>query len=100
MSVVGRWERFCNWLEAKPWLWRYDRIWRGIQGDPPFLRRLWWTVTFPHVHHDDEGAVAALRWALGFIEYQGAPSPLDDPREGEADVDSYRRALAIVEGQP
>jgi hypothetical protein len=57
MTVIGRWERFCNWLEAKPWRWRYDRIWRGIQGDPPFLRRLWWTVTFPHVHHDDEGAV-------------------------------------------
>jgi hypothetical protein len=26
------------------------------------------------------GAVEALRWALGFIEYQGEPSPLDDPR--------------------
>jgi hypothetical protein len=42
------------------------------------------------------GAVEALRWALGFIEYQGEPSPLDDPREGEADAESYRRALAIV----
>jgi hypothetical protein len=46
-----------------------------------------------------EGAVDALRWALGFIEYQGEPSPLDDPREGEADAESYRRALAIVGGQ-
>jgi hypothetical protein len=45
------------------------------------------------------GAVDALRWALGFIEYQGEPSPLDDPREGEADAESYRRALAIVGGQ-
>jgi hypothetical protein len=44
-------------------------------------------------------AVEALRWALGFIEYQGKPSPWDDPREGEADAESYRRALAIVGGQ-
>jgi hypothetical protein len=46
-----------------------------------------------------QGAVEALRWALGFIEYQGKPSPLDDPREGEADAESYRRALAILGGQ-
>lgn len=49
-----RWERFCNWLEAEPWRWHYVRIWRGVQGDPPFLRRLWWTVSFPHVHHEDD----------------------------------------------
>jgi hypothetical protein len=45
---------------------------------------------------DHRGAVEALRWALGFIEYQGEPSPLGDPREGEADAESYRRALALV----
>jgi hypothetical protein len=80
MTVIGRWERFCNWLEAKPWRWRYDRIWRGIQGDPPFLRRLWWTVTFPHVHHDDEGAVSrehavqAIGWLSVEVAVHGAPS--------------------------
>jgi hypothetical protein len=46
-----------------------------------------------------KGAVEALRWALGFIEYQGEPSPLDDPREGEADAEGYRRALAILGGR-
>lgn len=38
-----------------------------------------------------------LRWALGFIEYQGEPSPLDDPREGRADAESYRRALEALD---
>jgi hypothetical protein len=47
----------------------------------------------------DQGAVDALRWALGFIEYQGEPTPLDDPREGEADAEAYARAQAIVGGQ-
>lgn len=47
---------------------------------------------------DYQGAVDALRWALGFIEYQGEPSPLNDPREGETDAESYRRAQALVGG--
>lgn len=45
---------FCNWLESEPWRWNYRVIWGGIQGDPHWLRKLWWTVSFPHVHHDDE----------------------------------------------
>jgi hypothetical protein len=53
-SVDDRWSQFCNWLEAKPWTWNYRAIWRGVEGDPPWWKRLWWTVTFPHVHHDDE----------------------------------------------
>jgi hypothetical protein len=60
-------------------------------------RRQGATVEGPFVAAEQlQGAVEALRWALGFIEYQGEPSPLDDPREGEADAESYRRALAIV----
>ena len=44
-----------------------------------------------------EETLDALRWALGFIEYQGKPSPLDDPREGTADSESYKRALEILD---
>jgi len=44
-------------------------------------------------------AVEALRWALGFIEYQGEPSPADDPREGEADAAAYAHALKLIGGQ-
>lgn len=55
------WERFCNWLEAKPWRYRYGAIWRGYTGPPSFWKRLWETITFPHVHHEDEDAIEALQ---------------------------------------
>jgi hypothetical protein len=45
---------FGNWLRSEPWRWNYLAIWRGIVIDAPWWRRLWWTISFPHVHDDDE----------------------------------------------
>jgi hypothetical protein len=94
MGVIERWYmcQECGRVgpmadfqdECRPGL-THGKLW-GVDLESPVLRNA-------------RGAVDALRWALGFIEYQGEPSPLDDPREGEADAESYRRALAIVGGQ-
>lgn len=58
-----------NWLMAEPWKvyplwksgWHYERIWESLGAwktvrEHP-VRRLWWTITWPHVHdprEDDE----------------------------------------------
>lgn len=63
--ALYRW-RFTNWLLAEPWRfyplfeygWHYERIWESlgrwqtVRQHP--LRRLWWTITFPHVHTVEE----------------------------------------------
>lgn len=41
------------WLVAKPWRWNYLAIWRGTVERNP-LKRAWHTITFPHVHEDDD----------------------------------------------
>lgn len=61
MRFLYSW-RFTNWLMAKPWRWHYRRIWDDFGEYPtprahPFLR-LWYTLTFPHVHAPEE----ACRW--------------------------------------
>jgi len=46
--------RLTNWLIAKPWTWNYRAIYEALEHvkeKPGRLRRLWWTITFPHVHH-------------------------------------------------
>lgn len=58
--------RLTNWLMAEPWKiyplfktgWRYDRIWNSLGCWPIMrrhpLRRAWETITFPHVHLDED----------------------------------------------
>lgn len=87
------WERFCNWLESKPWTWRYDRIYRSLRAGLTRWESVKAALAFPHVHRDPEPVGPPEFSDRGFARWPEIPSE----HAGDPDVDSYDTLLRIYE---